>query len=99
MKETCRPHSSPNLYHGSLTCDIAAHEVQVLHAFREDECTDVTGDARAVVEVQPLHAFGEDECTDITCEGRRKRELREDGRRECGCTRIKRSEFIHRNNQ
>ena len=59
----------------------------------------LTGEAMAVEEVQVLHAFGEDECTDITCEGRRKKEIREDGRRECGCTRIKRSEFIHRNNQ
>ncbi len=44
------------------------HEVQVLHAFGEDECTDITGEARAVVEAQFLHAFGEDECTDITGE-------------------------------
>ena len=61
----------------------------------------LTGEAIAADESQCLHAFGEDECTDITCEGRKKREIREDGRRsrECGCTRIKRSEFIHRNNQ
>ena len=77
----------------------AAVEVQVLHAFGEDECTDITGEATAVEHVQFLHAFGEDECTDITCEGRKEREIREDGRREYGCTRIKRSEFIHRNNQ
>ena len=84
----------------SLTVEaIAVAEVQVLHAFGEDECTDITGEASAVAEVQVLHAFGEDECADITCKGRTKREVREDGRRECGCTRIKRSEFIHRNNQ
>jgi hypothetical protein len=40
----------------------------LLHAFGEDECTDITGEASAVVEVQVLHAFGEDECTDITGE-------------------------------
>ena len=51
----------------------AAAEVQVLHAFGEDECTDITGEASAAAEVQGLHAFGEDECTDITCEGRRRR--------------------------
>ena len=51
----------------------AAEEVQVLHAFGEDECTDVTGEASAEVEVQVLHAFGEDECTNITCEGRTKK--------------------------
>ena len=77
----------------------AAVEGQVLHAFGDDECTDITGEASAAAEVQVLHAFGEDECADITYERRTKREIREDGRRECGCTRIKRSEFIHRNNQ
>ena len=60
----------------------AVLEVQVLHACGEDECTDVTGEAIAVHEDQFLHAFGEDECADITCEGRKKREVREDGRRE-----------------
>ena len=59
----------------------------------------LTGETRAVVEDQVLHAFGEDECTDITCEGRKKKELREDERREYGCTRIQRSEFIRRNDQ
>ena len=59
----------------------------------------LTGEASAAVEAQVLHAFGEDECTDVTCEGRKKREMCEDGRREYGCARIKRSEFIHRNNQ
>ena len=42
----------------------------------------LTSEANAAAEVQALHAFGEDECTDITCEGRKKREIREDGRRE-----------------
>ena len=60
----------------------AAVEVQTLHAFGEDECTDITGEASAAAEVQVLHAFGEKECTDITCEGRTKREIREDGRSE-----------------
>ena len=46
----------------------AAVEIQVLHAFGEDECTDVTGEASALEEVQVLHAFGDDECTDITGE-------------------------------
>ena len=59
----------------------------------------LTGEAAAVDEVQALHAFREEKCTDITCDGRTKREIREDERRECGCTRIKRSEFNHRNNQ
>ena len=44
-----------------------------MHAFGEDECTDITGDATAAAEVQVLHAFGEDECTDITCKGRTKK--------------------------
>ena len=44
----------------------AAVEFQFLHAFGEDECTDITGEASAPHEVQVLHAFGEDECTDIT---------------------------------
>ena len=60
----------------------AAVEAQVLHAFGEDECTDITGEASAAAEVQDLHAVGEDECADITCEGSKKREVREDGRRE-----------------
>ena len=60
----------------------AAGEVQALHAFGDDECTDITGEASAAVEVQVLHAFGEDECADITCEGRKTREMCEDGRRE-----------------
>ena len=60
----------------------AAVELQFLHAFGEDECTDITGDATAAAEVQVLHAFGEDGCTDITCKGRKKREIGEDGRRE-----------------
>ena len=77
----------------------AVLEVQVLHACGEDECTDVTGEANAAAEVQVVHAFGEDECADITCEGRKKKEMCEDGRGECGRTRIKRSEFIHINNQ
>jgi len=67
----------------SLTGEASAvAEVQVLHAFGEDECTDVTGEATALLEVQFLHAFEEDECTDITCEGRKKKEMCEDGRRE-----------------
>ena len=83
----------------SLTGEAAAaDEVQVLHAFGDDECTDITGEASAVAEVQVLQACGEDECADITCEEKRKKEMCEDGRREYGCTRIKRSEFIHRNN-
>ena len=92
----------PSLFHLTLSLTgeaIAAVEVQVLHAFGEDECADITGEATAAAEVQVLHACGEDECTDITCEGRKKKELREDERREYGCTRIQRSEFIHRNNQ
>ena len=65
-------------YHLHVTLSLtgeasAAAEVQVLHAFGEDECTDITGEASAVGEVQVLHAFGEDECTDITCEGRKKK--------------------------
>ena len=59
----------------------------------------LTGEATAAAEIQEPHAFGEDECTNITCEGRTKREVREDGSREYGCTRIKRNEFIHRNKQ
>ena len=67
----------------SLTVEaIAVAEVQVLHAFGEDECTDITGEASAVGESQSLHAFGEDECTDVTCEGRTKKEMCKDGRRE-----------------
>ena len=67
----------------SLTGETTAVlEVQALHAFGEDECTDITGEARAAVEDQVLHACGEDECTDVTCKGRKKREIREDGRRE-----------------
>ena len=93
----------PSLYHLTLSLTgetSAVAEVQALHAFGEDECADITGEATAEVEIQFLHAFGEDECTDITCE-ETKRELREDERRVqlYGCTRIKRSEFIHRNNQ
>ena len=91
----------PSLFHPTLSLTgeaTAVPEVQFLHAFGEDECTDITGEATASVEVQVLHAFGEDECTDITCKGRKK-EIREDGRRACSCTRIKRSELIHRNNQ
>ena len=60
----------------------AALEPQLLHAFGDDECTDITGEATAAGEAQVLHAFGEDECTDITCEGRKKREMCEDERRE-----------------
>ena len=60
----------------------AVGEVQALHAFGEDECTDITGEASAVAEVQVLHTFGKDKCADITCERRTKREIREDGRRE-----------------
>ena len=94
----------PSLFHLTLSLTgeaSAVVEVEALHAFGEDECTDITGEASAPVEVQVLHTFGEDECTDITCEGRKKREVCEDERREreYGCTRIKRSEFIHRNNQ
>ena len=66
----------PSLFHLTLSLTGEARavaEVQVLHAFGEDECTDVTGEASAAVEVQVLHAFGENECTDITCEGRRKK--------------------------
>jgi hypothetical protein len=40
----------------------------LLHAFGEDECTDITGEATAAAKEQVLHAFGEDECTDITGE-------------------------------
>ena len=51
----------------SLTVEArAALEVQVPHAFGEDECTDVTSEATAVAEVQVLHAFGEDKFADIT---------------------------------
>ena len=60
----------------------AAVEVHDLHAFGKDECTDITGEASAAVEGQAPHAFGEDKCTDVTCKGRRKKEIREDGRRE-----------------
>ena len=64
----------------------AAVEVQVLHAFGEDECTDVTGEASALEEVQVLHAFGEDECTDITCgKGEVKRRKKETVRNEGRC--------------
>ena len=59
----------------------------------------LAGEASAVVEVQALHAFGEDECTDITCEGRRKKKIREVDRERVRLQWIKRSEFIHRNNQ
>jgi hypothetical protein len=67
----------------------AALEVQFLHAFGEDECTDITGEAAAALEVQFLQAFGEDECTDITC-GKRGGENKEGGDSEerrtvCGC--------------
>ena len=94
----------PSLFHLTLSTSLtgearAVAEEQVLYAFGEDECTDITGEVSAAVEVQDLHAFGEDECTDITCEERTKMEMCEDGRREYGCTRIKRSEFIHRTNQ
>ena len=93
----------PSLFHLTLSLTgeaTAAVEVQALHAFGEDECTDITVEAIAAVEVQFLHAFGDDECTDITCEGRRRgRCERMEGEREYGCTRIQRSEFIHRHNQ
>ena len=63
----------------SLTGEVTAvGEVQALHAFGEDECTDITGEATAVAEVQFLHAFGEDACTDITC-GKRGGEKQEEG--------------------
>ena len=52
--------------------------MQDLHAFGDEECTDVTGEASAVEEEQVLHAFGEDECTDVTCEERTKKVIRED---------------------
>jgi hypothetical protein len=61
----------PSLFHLKLSLTgeaSAALEVQVLHAFGDDECTDITGEATAALEVQFLHAFGEDECTDITGE-------------------------------
>ena len=64
----------PSLFHLTLSLTgeaTAAVEVQALHAFGEDECTDITVEAIAAVEVQFLHAFGDDECTDITC-GKRK---------------------------
>ena len=58
----------------SLTDEaMAVLEVQALHAFGEDECTDITGEATAAVEGQVLHAFGGDECTDVTCKGRKKK--------------------------
>ena len=57
----------------------AVVEAQALHAFGEDECTDITGEATAATEGQVLHAFGEDECADITCEGRRSTAVRKDG--------------------
>ena len=70
----------------SLTGEATAeHDVQPLHAFGEDECTDITGEATAAVEVKDLHAFGEDECTDITCgksggEKRKKETVRNERR-------------------
>ena len=67
----------------SLTGEATAVvEAQALHAFGEDECTDITGEASAVGESQSLHAFGEDECADITCERRTKKGMCKDGRRE-----------------
>ena len=72
LPEAC----APSLFHLTLSLTSEARavvEVQDLHAFGEDECTDITGEASADFEVQVLHAFGENECTDITCEGRRKK--------------------------
>ena len=51
----------------------AVAEVHALHAFGDDECTDITGEETAVAEGQVLHAFGEGECADVTCKGRKKR--------------------------
>ena len=49
----------PSLFHltRSLTGEApAVGEVQFLHAFGEDECTDITGEASAATEEQVLHA-------------------------------------------
>ena len=61
----------PSLFHPTLSLTdeaTAVVEVQDLHAFGENECTDITGEAIAAGEAQGLHAFGDDECTDITGE-------------------------------
>ena len=81
----------PSLFHPTLSLTgeaTAPEEDQALHAFGEDECTDIAGEASAAHEVQALHAFGENECTDITCEGRKKRDMCEDGRRESEATHV-----------
>ena len=48
---------------GEATAEV---EVQPLHAFGEDECTNITGEASAFAEDQARHPFGEDEGADVT---------------------------------